>query len=70
MRDDRAGKIIGKLDADGNLMLVVDQAILPPEISDALFRLGMLGTTPKRKLEHSAEPARCSLNQNSAERER
>jgi hypothetical protein len=64
------GIVIGRQDEGGNVVLVVDPATLPPEISDALCRIGILGKVPERSLEQSPELGPCSLGQSPTRLER
>ena len=59
-------RIIGKQDASGNIVLVVDPATLPPEIYDALCRLGISGTELGRNQEQSPGHVRYSSDQSPA----
>jgi hypothetical protein len=61
-----AGRIIGRQDEDGNVVLIVDPATLPPEISDALCRICKRDTVPGMSPEQSLGVAPYSFGQNPA----
>lgn len=64
------GRIIGKQDASGNVVLVVDPATLAPQIYGALCRLGISDTKPETTQESKRGSALCSLHQNPTAQER